>query len=934
MKRRPSAKQLLQCDLLPRKVELEEKYLNEVLQTLSNPHQQSKLQSYQQILSKLFDFPTPASVLTTYDREVSINANKIDADAFNILAKSLNDVKGAHWTAHNMSSFNPMSSTAVVAAISSLMRAQHVGSVSGGGKEGEALRGAPQHIATILAMTAASAAAIDGSCGGVIGADPRLVETLCCKLRDIFQSHGAVCLQGPLLRPRDSNDCMMQKPVEVLSRRGIPLNLREDLTINFARAVSRGGSGTSNLKRFDIDKVFIESDAGLHPKELLEASFDIIQDENKAKPEFLEAEAIFVLCQVVSLLSPKEEKTWDFPPIVLKSPIWYLRLTNTRLSDALLDLMLIPTTSDIRVCCLNMFTNLTACPPTELCNHRHITGKNKRKFREAKAQRLEFQERCIESAVINDNLPKHAAKRLRAFFSSFLIPHLDANKVLDTIYEATKKLHHADVNSSNYSDDIKRLSKNCFNEVIRCIGQLKQLLKAIEALGIVSAAKINKKDHIYIGQSKNLSYPAYITIDLGLRQKRQHYSGALYFQAILLQDNFATDDGKSNNRIVFGGKGTRLAEGGRYDDLTRQFRPPGNFGTVKVNDYTAAKVPFCVGTLFFITRMIDRIYSDAAKTEKWQGQSYIESLRATIGHPLLDSLIPIHCIVTSESGLDNLIEERAQVASCLWAAGISCEYLAQSGMTLSLLRHCWNDSNPSHEWSSSVDKICGICAILNIPFVIIVQPHLLKSKMAVKLRQTTAITTSGPVLRGSEELVTISSLPSLLLDRLSSISDVDDDTLPADLPSQPTLRDSLNVPVQSCNNIDIECIYVGTDQYFDYEHRVNNAQYKHIQKIMRSSTQKMSCHISTLETAPVFAIDLPFRIVRDIGSSLIFDGLQSLSNEVTMNYPHHKKLLRNLMYALDAFIRKDQSQSNSCCEKQIFLYSVPCDKYDLISLKL
>ena len=84
-KRRPSAKQLLQCDLLPRKVELEEKYLNEVLQTLSNP--QSELQSYQQILSKLFDFPTPASVLTTYDSEVSVSANQIDG---NILTKSLN----------------------------------------------------------------------------------------------------------------------------------------------------------------------------------------------------------------------------------------------------------------------------------------------------------------------------------------------------------------------------------------------------------------------------------------------------------------------------------------------------------------------------------------------------------------------------------------------------------------------------------------------------------------------------------------------------------------------------------------------------------------------------------------------------------------------------------------------------------------------------
>jgi len=503
-----------------------------------------------------------------------------------------------------------------------------------------------------------------------------------------------------------------------------------------------------------------------------------------------------------------------------------------------------------------------------------------------------------------------------------------------------KKLHHADVNSSNYNDDTKKLSKNCIGEVVRCINQLKQLLKAIEALGIVSAgdAKMNKKDHPYIGISKNLSYPAYISVDLGLRQKRKHFSGALYFQAILLRDNFAAGEGKSNNdRIIFGGKGTRLAEGGRYDDLTRQFRPPGNFGTVKVNDYTAAKVPRCVGVLFSITKMMERIYSDAAKNEKWQGQSYIESLRRKIGHPSLDSSIPIHCIVTSESGLDTYIAERAQVASFLWAAGISCEYLAQSGVILSLLRHFWSDTNPIHEWSSSVDKICGICAILNIPFVVIVQPHLLKSKMAVKLRQTTTNTTSGPVYKGSEELVTISSLPSLLLERLSSVSEVDDDTHPTDLPNQPVVtKESSNVPAQSHNNIELECIYVGTDQYFENEHRINNAQHKHIKKIMRSSTQKMTCHINEVfdQITPVVAIDLSFRIVRDIGSSLIFDGLHSLSTELTIKYPHHKKLLRNLMSALDALIRKDQSQRDSCCEKQIFLYSIPCDKHDLITLKL
>ena len=289
-KNRPSAKQLLACDFMPRKIQLEKKYLNEVLETLNNPQSD---ESYQQILSKLFDRPTPSSVLITYDYEISLKANKIDTQQ--LLAQSLNAVKGSHWA--RLSYSNPMSAVSAAAAVSALGRAQHVGTVTGGGKEGEVLRGAPQQTATILAMSAATSAAIEGQSTGQLGADPRVVEMLCRQLTDIFQSHGAVRLQGPLLRPREIDDSvtLLNKPVELLARRGSVLRLREDLCVTFARAVSRGGSATSNMKRYDINKVYNESDAGLHPKEMLEASFDIIQDENTAKPECKFVVYLFIL---------------------------------------------------------------------------------------------------------------------------------------------------------------------------------------------------------------------------------------------------------------------------------------------------------------------------------------------------------------------------------------------------------------------------------------------------------------------------------------------------------------------------------------------------------------------------------------------------------------------------------------------------------------
>jgi serine/threonine protein kinase len=53
---RPTAKMLLTSGLMPRKVELEQRYLDEVLQTLSDPQSE---QSYQSILAKLFQRPNP-----------------------------------------------------------------------------------------------------------------------------------------------------------------------------------------------------------------------------------------------------------------------------------------------------------------------------------------------------------------------------------------------------------------------------------------------------------------------------------------------------------------------------------------------------------------------------------------------------------------------------------------------------------------------------------------------------------------------------------------------------------------------------------------------------------------------------------------------------------------------------------------------------------
>ena len=73
-----------------------------------------------------------------------------------------------------------------------------------------------------------------------------------------------------------------------------------------ARAVGRGGSATSNLKRYDVNTVYHKSAAGGHPRESLEATFDIIQDNSGIQGFQLEAEGLVAICQAMASLPLRE----------------------------------------------------------------------------------------------------------------------------------------------------------------------------------------------------------------------------------------------------------------------------------------------------------------------------------------------------------------------------------------------------------------------------------------------------------------------------------------------------------------------------------------------------------------------------------------------------------------------------------------------------
>lgn len=130
-----------------------------------------------------------------------------------------------------------MNPSSMIAATASLRRARNAGAW---GKAGGNLRRSTKRVAGILAMRAASSAAVTGALDGVHGSDPQIVERISHHLKTIFRMHGAVRLRSPLLRPNrfaSETNSSIGGPAEFLSKRGFCVILPEDLTAPFGTSL-------------------------------------------------------------------------------------------------------------------------------------------------------------------------------------------------------------------------------------------------------------------------------------------------------------------------------------------------------------------------------------------------------------------------------------------------------------------------------------------------------------------------------------------------------------------------------------------------------------------------------------------------------------------------------------------------------------------------
>lgn len=251
------------------------------------------------------------------------------------------------------------------------------------------------------------------------------------------------------------------------------------------------------------------------------------------------------------------------------------------------------------------------------------------------------------------------------------------------------------------------------------------------------------------------------------------------------------------------------------------------------------------------------------------------------------------------------------------------------------------------DWT--LDELYGVCAILRIPFVVVVQPHLLKEKREVRLRRVTDAAGSILSSGANEEVVQIDSLAATMKEYLVAFPGSDEETLG----NQSEMQVNRSIQPEEGTSVPkavVECIYVDTDQYYGNEKQVskNDANFKVVLKALKGITQRSEAFLNGLtdppkssgvQGTPVVAVDLPFWVLRDFGTCLMRRGGSSALGaavETTEKYPKHKRILKTLSMAIDSLTRK--SINSGLARKgandllTVFLYSKCDDRYDMIAL--
>jgi len=192
----------------------------------------------------------------------------------------------------------------------------------------------------------------------------------------------------------------------------------------------------------------------------------------------------------------------------------------------------------------------------------------------------------LENLTAHLGLPQASSASLRTFILGGCFP---LPSCISDALEAVRSSLHRLLQSQGKEVDPRRARR--FEDAGKGLVHLIGLTQLIASIGIGPLFGSQ-------GPSGTLNRPLFISLDLGLRQRRANYHGHTLFQCIALRSDYfedadqESDVPETNDTILSSsGPGAKVAEGGRYDDLVRHYRPPGNFGSARLDQYTTAPIP-------------------------------------------------------------------------------------------------------------------------------------------------------------------------------------------------------------------------------------------------------------------------------------------------------------------------------------------------------
>ncbi|CAM9255688.1 unnamed protein product [Ascophyllum nodosum] len=201
--------------------------------------------------------------------------------------------------------------------------------------------------------------------------------------------------------------------------------------------------------------------------------------------------------------------------------------------------------------------------------------------------------------------------------------------------------------------------------------------------------------------------PAFVLVDLGLTQRNGNYASGTIFQAVLAEEGLLTST--EGERYSFA-----VAEGGRYDDLIARHRSHLRGMSTRVS----GESPICaIGVRFAVEKMAALLVTPRKKSSLSLKQQQHQLGGRRIGS------VGVDVLVCGGEGLGvQGLHERILVAARLWASGVRAEYLGSDALV-----------RAGAGRGGGLEGAAAACLNAGIPFVVVVRPHTLVSKRAVKV---------------------------------------------------------------------------------------------------------------------------------------------------------------------------------------------------------